>query len=103
MGKRPMGQRTLYTVILLGLCLGGLVAHLFPGDAGHLDAWYSAPHAIEHGESSDHAEPHDHEDHLTLLAPASSSASSTLVTQTTASHSPNSRAVSPLLPPPKAG
>jgi hypothetical protein len=102
MGKRSMGHRSLYTVLLLGLCLGGLVAHIFMGDAGHLDAWYSSLHAIEHGESSDHGEPHDHEDDFTLLASASSSASPTLAMRTTASHSPASCAVSPLLPPPKA-
>ena len=97
-----MGHRSLYTVMLLGLCLGSLLAHSFAGDAGHLDAWHSSVQAIDHGEASDHAEPHEHEDDFTLLAPASSSASPTLAMRTTASRSPNSHAVSPLLPPPKA-
>ena len=102
MGKRLMTHRSLYSIILLGLCLGGLVVHLFAGDAAHLDAWYSSLHTIEHAEPSDHAEPHDHEDDFTLLTPGSSSDSPTQVIRTTTSDSADSCIVSPMLPPPKA-
>jgi hypothetical protein len=101
MGMCSMGHRSLYTIMLLSLCLGSLVAHVLMGSAGSIDACTSLQ-PIEHGEAHEHGESHDHEDDLTLLALVSSSASHVPAMRATANHSPDSRAVSPLLPPPKA-
>lgn len=101
MDKRAMGHCSLYTIMLLSLCLGGLIAHVLTGGVGNIKT-HNSLYMIEHGESHHHEDSHDHEDDFTLLTAAASSAAPFLTMSVTASHSPNSRAVSPLLPPPKA-
>jgi hypothetical protein len=101
MGKRAMGHRALYILMLLSLCLGSLVAHILTGGVGNIEA-YNSLHMTEYGESHDHGDPHDHEDDLTLLTTAASGSSPCLTMRATANHSLDSRAVLPLLPPPKA-
>jgi len=101
MGKCSMSHRSLYTVMLLSLCLGGLIAHVLTGGVGNIET-HNSLYMIEHGESHHHEDPHDHEDDFTLSATAASGAAPFLTMSVTASHSPNSRAVSPMLPPPKA-